>query len=183
VGFLLQHADRAGLVRPLRSRVSADQCLPGARIATVSVDIATGISKQGATLNGTANPNGVPTTAYFQYGLTTGYGSATSVVSLGAGSTFVAIGNGAITGLACSKLYHFRAVAASSAGTTVGPDATFTTAPCNSFGGDLDSDGKTDFGVYRPSTGECYVLRSSTGYTTWLTQQWGATTDIPIQRR
>jgi hypothetical protein len=42
----------------------------------------------------------------------------------------VAIGNGGLTGLACQTLYHFRAVAANSGGTTNGSDATFTTAAC-----------------------------------------------------
>src|SRR2546425_1257576 len=90
-------------------------------------------SRFGATLGGTANSNGAPTTGSFEYGLTTGYGSVTPgqslgsgnspvsiggggitgtttpVQTLGAGSASVAIGGGSITGLICNTWYHFRA--------------------------------------------------------------------------
>jgi CSLREA domain-containing protein len=97
---------------------------------TVVTGFATGIGSSGAMLNGTANPNGLSTTAQFQYGTTAGYGSSTPVVSLGSGSAPITIGGGTVAGLACNTLYHFRAVAASSGGTTNGSDATFTTSTC-----------------------------------------------------
>jgi FG-GAP repeat protein len=49
--------------------------------------------------------------------------------------------------------------------------------------GDYDGDGKTDLAVYRASTGQWFVLKSSSGYTTSVIQQWGASTDIPLVRR
>jgi CSLREA domain-containing protein len=97
---------------------------------TVVTGFATGIGSSGATLNGSANPNALPTTAQFQYGTTAGYGSATPVVALGSGSAPITIGAGAIAGLACNTVYHFRAVATSSAGTANGSDRTFTTSSC-----------------------------------------------------
>ena len=73
--------------------------------------VANGIGRFSATLNGTANPNGGPTTGRFAYGLTASYSATTPVQALGSGIAAVAIGGGAITGLACGTLYHFRATA------------------------------------------------------------------------
>jgi hypothetical protein len=91
----------------------------------VTTGVATALGPTSATLNGTANPNGAATTANFEYGLTTSYGSTTPVQAMGSGGSPVPIGGGGITGLACGT-YHFRAVAANSGGTTSGPDAAFT---------------------------------------------------------
>ena len=84
----------------------------------------------GATLNGGVNPNGLATTANFQWGLTTSYGNTTPVQSVGAGTTQQFIDGGAITGLTCSTVYHFRATATNANGTSNGNDVTFTTTPC-----------------------------------------------------
>jgi len=97
---------------------------------TVVTGAATGIALMGATLNGTANPNGVPTSAQFQYGKTIGYGMTTPVQSLGPDAFAAAIGGGTVAGLSCGTQYHFRATATNSAGTTNGLDQTFTTTAC-----------------------------------------------------
>jgi len=100
---------------------------------SVAPAVATGtasmVTTTAATLNATVNDSGANTTVTFAYGLTTGYGTGVSggAVSAGTGSTAV---NSAITGLACGTTYHFRVVGVSSAGTSNGDDATFSTNPC-----------------------------------------------------
>ena len=44
--------------------------------------------------------------------------------------------------------------------------------------GDFDGDGKTDYSVYRNSTGVWYIFRSSDS--SWMTFQFGTTGDIPV---
>ena len=46
--------------------------------------------------------------------------------------------------------------------------------------GDYDGDGKVDLAVYRASTGQWFILQSSTGGTTSVVVSWGVSTDIPI---
>ena len=83
-----------------------------------------------------------------------------------------------IVGLTCNTTYHFRAVGTSTGGQTVGNDATFTA--CSTPTGDFDSDNRADLALYRPSTGQWYILQSSTNYTTYITPLWGLSTDIPV---
>ena len=45
---------------------------------------------------------------------------------------------------------------------------------------DYDGDGKTDFAVYRPSTGVWYIRQSSNDSTTFATYQWGLPDDVPV---
>jgi hypothetical protein len=49
--------------------------------------------------------------------------------------------------------------------------------------GDYDGDGRTDIAVYRPSTGEWFILKSSTNFGSWGTYQWGNPGDIPVFER
>jgi hypothetical protein len=45
---------------------------------------------------------------------------------------------------------------------------------------DFDDDLKSDVGVFRPSTGTWFVLKSTTGGATWMTGQWGSSGDLPV---
>jgi hypothetical protein len=93
---------------------------------SVTTQPATALAADGATLNGSVNPNGYATSYHFEYGTTTAYGSQTTSLSAGSGSTAVAE-SAAISGLTAGATYHFRLVATNSAGTTVGADLTLTT--------------------------------------------------------
>ena len=94
---------------------------------TVTTGSATGLQYNGATLNGTVNPNGLPANAYFQYGLNTSYGStAPTSQSVGSGTSAIAFGT-AVGGLNPATLYHYRLVSTNTSGTSVGSDQAFTT--------------------------------------------------------
>jgi phosphodiesterase/alkaline phosphatase D-like protein len=98
-----------------------------AMLPTVTTTAATSVTSTGATLNGTVNPNGAPTTYSFEYGATTSYGSTTTVQNLSAGSSAVTV-NAALTGLTPGSTYHYRVTATNAAGTAQATDQTFTTA-------------------------------------------------------
>ena len=87
---------------------------------------ASGIGTTTATLNGSVDANGRPTTWYFEYGTSTSYGSKTTAKS--ASGTNAASVSTSVSGLQAGRTYHFRLVATSDGGTTDGADATFTTS-------------------------------------------------------
>ena len=96
-----------------------------APIATTNA--ASGLTTSGATLNGTVNANSGSTTVTFQYGLTTAYGNtATADQNPVTGGIDAPVSTG-ITGLSANTTYHYRVVAANSAGTTNGEDQAFKT--------------------------------------------------------
>jgi hypothetical protein len=87
---------------------------------------AQGASTSGATLTGSVNPAGNATTWWFEYGPTTSYGSKTSPKSAGSGSVATGV-SAAVTKLIAGSTYHYRLVAQSGAGTTMGGDVAFMT--------------------------------------------------------
>ncbi len=87
---------------------------------------ASGVTASSATLNGSVDANGRPTTWYFEYGTSTSYGTKTAAKSA-TGSTATSV-SASVTGLQAGRTYHFRIVATSDGGTTSGADATFTTS-------------------------------------------------------
>src|SRR5258706_537078 len=80
-----------------------------------------------ATLNGTVDPSGRPTTWYFEYGTSTGYGTKTPVKDAGSGSGAISVA-AAVTGLRTGRTYHMRLVAMNDAGTSRGSDQSFLTS-------------------------------------------------------
>jgi len=114
---------------------------PAASITTptVTTNWATSVTLNSATLNGRVNPNTASTTYYFEYGLTSAYGSTTLDGSAGAGTSEVPV-NSDISGLDRDTTYHYRIVANNIEGTSYGADRSFRTTivyvePYGSCGG------------------------------------------------
>ena len=91
----------------------------------VTTVAATSVTSNSAQLNGTVNPNGAATAYYFEYG-TTSYGTRTSSMSAGSGTTATSV-SATLSGVTPGTLYHYRVVAKNTAGTSPGSDMTFTT--------------------------------------------------------
>jgi hypothetical protein len=89
----------------------------------------------GAGFSGSVNPEGLPTTATFQYGLDPKYSGSGGPVVYSSSTPAQQVGSdfsahpisASVSGLVPNALYHVRLVATNSAGTTFGPDQTLTT--------------------------------------------------------
>ncbi|MDB6123068.1 MAG: LamG domain protein jellyroll fold domain protein [Pedosphaera sp.] len=99
--------------------------ISGPSVTTLVVNV---FSSDNVVLNGFVNPNGVATTAYFEYGTNTSYGNRTSVTNLAAGSMTSFVFN-SINGLTTNPASHFRIVASNSVGVGIGADMTFSNQP------------------------------------------------------
>jgi hypothetical protein len=108
---------------------------PGAPSVTTSA--ASSVTATGATLNGSANPNGASATGWFRYSTTNpvtcddAFGtrapaSSASDSALGSGTSPVAY-NRAVTGLSPATTYYFCAIAENSVGKSFGSVVFFTT--------------------------------------------------------
>ena len=78
----------------------------------------------GATLNGLAVPNGLPTMAWFEWGTNNSYGNLTPITNVGSGDGVVWI-SAQISGLGVEVAYYGRLVASNSADTTFGHEQVF----------------------------------------------------------
>jgi len=117
-------ADNALSMNNIRSDVAAYRTTAVSQAPSATTGAASNVTAASATLNGTVNPNGSATNAWFEWGTTVPYDYSTSVQAVGSGSSNAAVSAG-ISGLSNGVTYHYRAVASSSAGTTYGADATF----------------------------------------------------------
>jgi len=98
------------------------------RFAEATTEAATSITLNGAVLNGSVNPNGFDTTAWFEYGLEPSLSnpSVTDNQLIGAGSTTLPFSRN-IPGLAPYTTWYFRAVASNAGGTQKGAIKSFLT--------------------------------------------------------
>ncbi len=103
----------------------------------------------------------------------------------GAGNMLTLTVNGSVSASASGDLVNTATVAAGAGTTDVNlgnNSATDTnqqeTGVIFNDGGDFDGDGQTDIAVFRPSTGEWWIINSSTA--TWVLQEWGVPGDVPV---
>ncbi len=89
---------------------------------------ATNVTMPSATLQGSVNPNGTNTGAWFEWGTTTHYGLATAVTNLGGGTDSLPV-QSVLTDLVPGTSYHYRLVATNRFGTTLGQDRVVTPPP------------------------------------------------------
>ncbi len=94
---------------------------------TAVTNNASNIGTNSATMNGTVNANCETATVSFEYGTSPAYGTmVTAAESPISGGVLTPVSFD-LTGLLTGQVYHYRVVATSTAGTTYGADATFTT--------------------------------------------------------
>jgi hypothetical protein len=95
--------------------------------APVAVTGAAGsVTPTSVRLAASVDPNGRATNSYFEYGTTTAYGSRTPARSAGSGTSARNVSS-PVTNLTPGHLYHYRVVATSDAGRSLGADRTFAT--------------------------------------------------------
>jgi len=144
---------------------------------TATTSAASSIGKNTATLNGSVNPNGTTTVGFFEYGLTTSYGTSTASSGSLTGSSAISL-QAALTGLSSGTTYHFRMSSINAEGqVTLGSDRSFmttattpptaTTSAASGVGtttatlnGSVNPNGTTTIGFFE------YGLTTSYGYST-----------------
>jgi hypothetical protein len=94
------------------------------------------------TLNAMVNPNNLPTTAFFQYGLTTSYAGSSAPINLPAGSVGTNV-SASLDSIVPGVVYHWQVVASNSLGGVSSPDQTFYTASIYPPG-ETNADGVVD---------------------------------------
>ena len=85
------------------------------------------LTASSATLEAALYPNGLPTSYYWQYGTSTGFGSQTATVTTTGSSGGVSI-KSTLQGLSASTTYYYRLVATNGDGTVYGYTFSLTTA-------------------------------------------------------
>ena len=108
------------------TNVGEDRTFETSQPPAVQTGAAQAVGADTATLTGSIDPRSRATSWYFDYGTTTSYGHRTPTRSAGSSSGVQTVTE-TITGLSANTTYHYRLVAKSDAGTSVGADAALTT--------------------------------------------------------
>jgi hypothetical protein len=99
-----------------------------AAVLDVQTEPATNVTRTTAELNGSLDPDGMPTTYWFEYGIDTSYRLKTPEQSAGEGLGSAPVQPTEIDSLQSGRKYHFRLVAQNALGITHGPDQSFVAA-------------------------------------------------------
>jgi PKD domain len=99
-----------------------------ARLPSAATGGTAAVTGSSATVAGDVEPDGLQTSYLVEFGRSTAYGHSSPSAFAGAGQADVAV-RAALTGLRPRTVYHYRLVAINGAGTAVGADRTFKTAP------------------------------------------------------
>ncbi len=108
---------------------------------TVNTTAASGITTNGATLNGAVNANNSSTTVTFEYGTTTSYGTSVTAEQSPVSGTNSTTVSKTLTGLTPNTTYHYRVIGVNAGGTANGADQSVTTL--NSTGSGSGGGGST----------------------------------------
>lgn len=93
---------------------------------TITSTTVSNVTTDGATLSALVNPGGRNTSAAFDFGTTTNYGTQLGTTNIGNGFSNVGVAF-EVTDLAPDTIYHFRATAFNVLGAYAGPDVSFRT--------------------------------------------------------
>ena len=97
------------------------------QVPTISTNGATNITENSVTLNGSVNPNGSSTTAYFQYGTSqSNLSSTVGTQSIGNGNSSVNVSY-TLSGLSSNTTYYYRIVGSNGVGIASGSTISFAT--------------------------------------------------------
>jgi len=99
---------------------------PKVAAPTARTNAATSIEKNTAIINGQINPNGYPTSYWFEYGKDDNFGYVTSYQATNSGSSFMSVPT-SISGLEPLTKYYFRLNGQNQFGTVNGTTMSFTT--------------------------------------------------------
>jgi prepilin-type N-terminal cleavage/methylation domain-containing protein len=136
---------------------------------TVTTGAAASVTASSAVLNGTVNPNGSATTGWFRYSTTNpgtcnnSFGTSTSAVSLGSGTSGVALTTTAY--LSPSTTYYYCAIANNALGTTWGSPVAFATLSAPTCSGPSSTTINTAVTYTAGGGNGVYSWNTSTGVT------------------
>ena len=100
---------------------------PAGSFPKATTDSANAITRTSANLNGRVNPDSANTSIWFEYGVTTDLGTATSFSSIGGGNNLQSE-TVSVSGLTPATKYYFRVMAQNQFGTVAGSIQNFTTS-------------------------------------------------------
>jgi hypothetical protein len=139
---------------------------------------ATSIDLHSATLNGKLNPDGLPTTYHFEYGIDTAYRQKTANLSAGSGSGQISVTPTQIANLQPGRTYHFRLVAQNALGISRANDQTFTVASSPAISG-VYANNVTETSAVVHATIDTFESDTSYHFEYGTTEEFGSVAPVP----